>query len=758
MGVPDFQPSLTSSLTPTQYQQLANLLETAATQGADSAMVLTQNQIPVSSPKAFVVVISEQFKALLIGHPEVSQGAAESYSVQLSFEPAAIATFGRHLLEHAPEHPLATELLAQAMALPHPNHPQRQTEFTQGLIKILSPPQISASEGLYPAVSVCQPIETALQQQIEQERVLNQVIRQIHQSLELPIILETAVEQARQFLQVERLVIYQFGVQPTTVEPTLALESVFEDKPGCATYEALAAETVLSVLGWGRVCEQDPRCLQQYNQGLPLAVADVEAVYPQSSDLLRQLRQIYVRAKLVVPLLVQQQLWGLLIAHQCSEPRQWQGREQAFLQHIAEHLAIAIHQAQLYAQLQQQKQTLEGQVIERTQDLRDTLVTAQSANRAKSDFLATMSHELRTPLTCVIGMSATLLRWSFGPLTEKQRSYLETIHDSGEHLLELINDILDLSQVEAGKAILNVSEFSLARLGHQTLQLLKDKATAGEIALKLDLQVPPEDDHFTADLRRVKQILFNLVANAIKFTPPGGQVVLRVSAELDSAIFQVKDTGIGIPKSQLPLLFQKFQQLDPSYQRRYEGSGLGLALTKQLTELHGGTINVSSIEGKGSIFTVSLPAQPITAKPYPPSKRQVPAYPLATDKILLIEDHEESAILICDILTTAGYQMVWMVDGSAALEQIRLLQPIALITDIQLSGIDGYQLIQTLRHHQATKLLKILVLTAKAMPADRQQCLAVGADDYLAKPIKPDQLLQKLAALLDTSSDAAPRI
>jgi signal transduction histidine kinase len=303
------------------------------------------------------------------------------------------------------------------------------------------------------------------------------------------------------------------------------------------------------------------------------------------------------------------ELWGLLIAQQCDLPRRWSESEKDFLKEIAEHLAVAIHQAQLYGELQKQKQTLEQRVIERTQALQDALIAAQAASRAKSEFLSTMSHELRTPLTCVIGMSATLLRWSLGQLNQKQRSYLQTIHESGEHLLELINDILDLSQVEAGKTMLNISEFSLRQLAGLTLQELQDKARAGGVELEIDFKVEARRDRFTADYRRVKQIVYNLLSNAVKFTHPGGQVTLRVWMEGNAALFQVEDTGIGIPENQLPLLFEKFQQLDSSHHRKYGGTGLGLAICRTIVEQHGGRIWAESATGEGTTFFLTLPLQ-----------------------------------------------------------------------------------------------------------------------------------------------------
>lgn len=245
----------------------------------------------------------------------------------------------------------------------------------------------------------------------------------------------------------------------------------------------------------------------------------------------------------------------------------------------------------------------------RDRALHDALVAAEAANRLKTEFLATVSHELLTPLTYVIGMSSTLLRWSFGELTQRQRDYLQTIHDSGEHLLEMINDILDLSQIEAGKAVLDITEFSLITIAESALNALQEKANTQRVNLKLDVQLNASRDMFSADIRRVQQILWNLLTNGIKFTPEDGEVILRLWVEDNTAVFQVEDTGIGIPEEQVSQLFEKFHQLDTPYHRRYGGTGLGLALTKQLIELHRGRIEVESSVGVGSIFTVWIPGQ-----------------------------------------------------------------------------------------------------------------------------------------------------
>ena len=619
---------------------------------------------------------------------------------------------------------------------------------------------LSSDSGLnnqhYPLV--CQPIETALHQQIEQEKLLNQVTTQIRQTLELPEILSTAVEQVRKFLQVERLLIYQFNHALLLTNNI----TVVNQEKGSVKYEALASDKISSVLGLSETenCFFAPNSsIVQYSKSSVHAIANVEIAYSKFPCLLELMRQHQIKAKLVVPIIVDEKLWGLLIAHQSSE-REWQDNEKRFLKEIAEHLAIAIYQVQLYAELQKQKQTLEKRVVERTQDLYDALQSAESANRAKSEFLATMSHELRTPLTCVIGISSTLLQWSYGnrgakimPI-QKQRTYLQTIHDSGEHLLELINDILDLSQVESGKTVLKISEFSLSKLSYEVWQNFREKAEKNEVKLIFEQNVNPELDKFTADQRRVKQILFNLLSNAIKFTPCGGNVRLKVMRDQQTAIFQVEDTGIGISEEQKPLLFKKFQQLDSPYNRQQGGTGLGLALTKQLVELHSGIIEVESTVNIGSTFTVKLPAQPLKLANEKLKQKGESASNILSlqGTVVLIEQEEDLATIICDILTAAGLKVVWIIEGSTAVEQIILLQPVAVILDIDLPGIDGVDIIQQLCTTSSTKNIKILALTTVNTEINREYYYAAGVDECLTKPINLEYLLSKMIVLLTNSN------
>ncbi|PSB05120.1 sensor histidine kinase [Merismopedia glauca] len=572
-----------------------------------------------SSLNYFTVVISEKFSALLIGnwdldsdrtsdakiHPPPDSITSETLlRVEISFAPDAIASFLNDLAGMMPHNAI---LIEPAKSRLQPNDAGLQSQFTVALIEILT--KSSHLTSFSPDLAVCRPIEAALQQQIEQESLLNQVISQIRRSLEVPVILETAVQQVRQLLQTDRLVIFEFDLPENYQE--LSLKDLERNcQVGKVTYEARSTENITSVVSCGepdRCFIRAPHVLAKYHRGVTQAVSNVETVYALTPCFLDWMRQIQVKAKLVAPIIVEEKLWGLLIAHQCDRPREWKLSEQQFLLLIAEHLAVAIQQAQLYTQVQQQAQTLEQRVIERTQELQDALVVAEAASRAKGQFLATMSHELKTPLTSIIGLSDTLLRWSSDELKEKQQLYLQIIRDRGQHLQEIIDDILDLSDLETKELTLNISEISLQQIAKQSLKMVERNATNNGVELALELRISRKNATFKADYRRLTRILVNLLSNGIKFTPKGGKVTLRIWLETDKSVFQVEDTGIGIPESQQHLLFQKFQQLDSAYTRQYQGMGMGLALTKQLVELHQGKIDLRSTVGVGSIFTVSLP-------------------------------------------------------------------------------------------------------------------------------------------------------
>ncbi len=396
----------------------------------------------------------------------------------------------------------------------------------------------------------------------------------------------------------------------------------------------------------------------------------------------------------------------------------------------------------------QRVSALEEQLQHQTQALKESLMASQSADRVKAEFLATMSHELRTPLTCIIGMAATLLRPQIQQHLppHRQQAHLQIIRDRGQNLLALINDLLDLSKFEAGREMLRIRDFSFVQLASQTLRSFQSKAELKDIHLGFEVKTPEDNTNgrFYADSQRVRQILINLLSNALKFTPEGGSVTLRVVVEEAQAILQVQDTGIGIPSDRQAQIFLKFQQIDSSYQRKYEGTGLGLSLTELLVDLHGGKIQVDSVVDKGSCFTVFLPQQACPATTVG-NQEQIPVTGPFYPRVLLVESQEMTANLICDLLTAADYQVIWMIDGDTALYQVDVIQPSVVIVDF--GQADGPQALAKLHKHSRRANMRILAFVKDTIAWERAR--RIGADDYLIGPvIWPEELIDKVDSLI----------
>ena len=370
------------------------------------------------------------------------------------------------------------------------------------------------------------------------------------------------------------------------------------------------------------------------------------------------------------------------------------------------------------------------------------------ATRLKDEFLANMSHELRTPLNSILGFSESLQEGVFGEISEKQRKPLRTIEKSGDHLLSLINDILDLSKIEAGKLSIDKDSISLISLCESSLNFIRQQAFKKQI--KVQFIPPSKIADFFADERRLRQILINLLNNAVKFTPNGGEVRLEVSLDnfVDQPIlnFMIKDTGIGIAKEDLPKLFQSFVQIDSRLARQYEGTGLGLALVERLAKLHGGRVSVASNVGQGSCFAVHLPYYPvcvINATQMMASRSETDVNPPASVKptlILLVEDNPNNAQTISTYLEHKGYSLISACNGQEALEIIKQSNPDLILMDVQMPIMDGLEATRQIRSNPKFTQIPIIALTASAMPGDRDRCLAAGMNDYLSKPIRMKQL------------------
>jgi len=379
----------------------------------------------------------------------------------------------------------------------------------------------------------------------------------------------------------------------------------------------------------------------------------------------------------------------------------------------------------------------------------------ERAMRMKDEFLATMSHELRTPLTGILGLSEALQLEVYGSLTERQAKTIATIEHSGRHLLELINDVLDLSKIEAGKLELETTRCSLEDIFQASLHLTKGMAHQKKQRVSYTASIEPI--FLDVDPRRIKQVIVNLISNAIKFTPEEGE--LGLVAEQDKTTQQVLltvwDKGIGIKPENLPKLFQPFSQIDSSLAREYSGTGLGLALVRRLVELHNGSVKVESVFGEGSRFIVTLPYAPPHADDSPSAEsgndpqQGAVGEVLPSPMILIVDDNQVVLGMVSDFLEAKQFRTAQIQSGMELLEKIEDIKPHVILMDIQMPGMDGLEAIRRVRAHQNAEIASTLIIavTALAMPGDRDLCLKAGANDYISKPVKLTELVETLKHL-----------
>ena len=367
----------------------------------------------------------------------------------------------------------------------------------------------------------------------------------------------------------------------------------------------------------------------------------------------------------------------------------------------------------------------------------EALEAAERHSAVKSQFLATMSHEMRTPLHGILG-TISLMRGKTRPPEDQER--LELVERSGQHLLGLINDVLDFSRMEAGQATLVDQTFDLTVLLQDVVRLSRAVAEAKGLALETDVDVP--QPWIRGDATRLRQVLHNLVGNAVKFTDRG-QVSLRARVIGDRLAIEVRDTGIGIAPQDLARVFEPFQQADNSYARRYTGTGLGLTISKELARAMGGDVSAQSEPGHGSIFTLELPWQPSV----PPRPDNRPAKTAVTQslrgRVLLAEDNPVNVLVARAMLEGFGLDVAVAVNGELAVENYRANRPDIVLMDCHMPLVDGFEATRRIREIEVNRpgaRVIIIAVTANALQEDRERCLAAGMDDYLAKPFSADDL------------------
>ena len=448
--------------------------------------------------------------------------------------------------------------------------------------------------------------------------------------------------------------------------------------------------------------------------GRPLEVADL-AVGPRDPHL-QILYEDGWRSVLAVPMLRLDQMVGALVIRRRT-PGSFDAGTFELLQTFASQSALAIHNARLYRALETSTAELEV------------------ASHHKSEFLASMSHELRTPLNAVIGFSEVLLDQMFGEVNERQAEYLRDIWSSGRHLLELLNDILDLSKVEAGKMQLEHTRFLVADAVAQAVTLVRDRAQ--QHGIQMEVSVAEDVGTIEADELRFKQVLLNLLSNAVKFTPDGGEVRLLASRSEEGLLVTVTDTGVGVPPEDRERIFESFQQGRRGAPKE-EGTGLGLSLTRRIVELFGGRLWMESAVDVGSTFGFAIPLE---AHATSAAKASESGEGEHLSRVLLVDDDRASLDLLSAYLEPWAVDVVRCHDGPEALVAMDEAAPAAVILDIRLPGMDGWELLRMLKADRATEQIPVILVT---IVDERPRGMALGAADYLTKPVGREDLIRSL--------------
>ncbi|TVQ51243.1 MAG: PAS domain S-box protein [Spirulina sp. DLM2.Bin59] len=603
--------------------------------------------------------------------------------------------------------------------------------------------------------------QTVMTLMAKREQTINRVILRMRQSLDLASIFQATTTELLQAIACDRVLIYRFNpdgmgkiVAESVVspwEPLLPEDPNAEpmaaqttENPHCTLnklkrLEQLAQDTYLMENQGGKYRQEESYC----------AVADIYTA-GFSACYIALLEQLHARAYIIAPIFAGNQLWGLVCAYQNQGPRLWQEADIQIVSQISNQFGVAVQQAELFAQTQEQATALQ-----------EAKEKADAANRAKSEFLANMSHELRTPLNAILGFTQLMQRDR--TLDPNNQSYVEIINQSGEHLLGLINDVLEMSKIEAGRMTLNETAFNLTQLlnGLEAMFALKAQSKGLDWLVKRSPRLP---DVIIADQNKIRQVLINLLGNAMKFTQTGSVLLwVGVFKPANPMILQftVEDTGPGIAPEELDQLFQAFQQTAVG-KASLEGTGLGLRISQQFAQLMGGNITVNSVVNQGSCFTFTAAVTSVDRATIRPSGattidsfRDVTCLaPGQLDyRILVVEDRPVNRLLLVTLLTELGFVVQEAENGQVALNLWHSWQPHLIFMDMQMPIMDGYTATQEIKARSQKQVGRgsdrpipvIVAITASAFMENRQDCLAAGCDAFIGKPFNREEVLMVLA-------------
>ena len=636
-------------------------------------------------------------------------------------------------------------------------------------------------------------IQRQIQQAADRERATAFVIQQMRQSLNLEQIFSATTEELRYLIRCDRTLIYRFNsdwsgqvVAESVASGWSEIIPVWLNQPEDTQFTVSSPDCIVKKINGSEILIRDTY-LQENEGGLyrdRSSYCCVDDIYQQNFDscYLNLLESLQARAYLIVPIFAGNKLWGLLANYQNDQPRLWSNTELQMVAQIGDQLGVAVQQAELFVQVQNQ-----------AQELKHAKELADTANRAKSEFLANMSHELRTPLNAILGF--TQLMQLDDTLTRDQQQSVSIINNSGEHLLGLINDVLEMSKIEAGRITLNETEIDLLQFLDNLESMLRLKAESKGLQLVFDCSATIPS-LIKVDENKLRQILINLLGNAIKFTDQG-HVYLRVRSDSSTCAtdvadneqilpssrlllyFDIEDTGHGIDTDEVNFLFQAFQQT-ASGRRSQEGTGLGLRISQRFVQLMGGNITVTSEPGRGSCFSFNVlveegnvtfqsPTQPHSLM-YSSSSEQLALLgssvievassefqSLSSYRILIAEDNPTNRLLLGKILSKFNFDVQCVENGEMAIACWQTWRPHLIFMDMYMPVLNGYETTQRIRYLEQNSAIdqlsapypvKIIALTASVFTEQRQRCFEIGCDDFVSKPFRQGELIQAIVTHL----------